>query len=140
MKIFNKAFAALMFLPLLAGLTACHDEHAEYNPADPSVVTNAYDVARLVYFAPATTAATDLELSEDENSFFIYLQRDSIGGEVEVKFDITQTTPALNIPASVTFPDSVGTVAVEVTYDPAAILAAGGMIDTVSVVIPDGTT
>lgn len=143
MKIFNKAFAALMFLPLMAGLTACHDEHAEYNPAEAGA-SSAYDVARLVYFAPETTAATDIELSEDENSFYIYLQRDSIGGELEVKLQTTQKAgdakSLLSVPESVTFPDSVGAISVEVTYDPAAILAGGGMQDTVSIVIPDGTT
>ncbi len=141
MKIFNKAFAALMFLPLMAGLTACHDEHAEYNPATDGNST-VYDVAHLVYFSSETTSATELELSEEENSFFIYLERDSVGGEVEVKLESTQkagdATSLLNIPESVVFPDSVDRVAVEITYDPATILAAGGMIDTVSIVLPDG--
>ncbi len=140
MKIFNKAFAALMVLPFMAGLTACHDEHAEYEPA----TGGNYDVAHLVYFSPTTTAATEVELSEEENSFDLYVVRDSTDGEITVNLESTQkagnATSLLNIPESVTFPDGVNMVTVTVTYDPAAILAAGGMVDTVSVVIPDGET
>ena len=127
-----------MVLPFMVGLTACHDEHAEYEPA----TGGNYDIAHLIYFSPVTTAATEVELSEEENSFDLYLVRDSTQGEVTVKLESSQkagNAPSLlNIPESATFADGVDMVAVTVTYDPEAILAAGGMIDTVSVVIPDG--
>ena len=36
-----------MVLPFLAGLTACSDEHAEY---EPGTETEGFDVPHLVYF------------------------------------------------------------------------------------------
>ena len=133
MKVFNKLASALMVLPLLATLTACK-ETADYAPG--STESSLYEIPRFVSFSSADLANNNFELEEGETNFMVTLLRDSIAGELTVGLAIEQTTEgALSIPESVTFPDSVQEVSFSVNYDAAAILAKGGMSDTVSIKI-----
>jgi len=133
MKVFNKLASALMVLPMLAALTACN-ETAEYTPGESDA--SKYEIPRFVSFSSADLANNNFELEEGESSFMVTLLRDSIAGELTVGLTIEQTTEgALSIPESVTFPDSVQEVTFNVNYDAAAILAKGGMSDTVSIKI-----
>lgn len=123
-----------MVLPMLAALTAC-SEKDDYTPG-PTDKTY-YEIPQFVYFDSSTLSNTDFELEEDGTSFDITLQRDSIAGEITVQLESTQSEKQapFKIPTSVTFPDSVGSVTVNVQYDPKAILAKGGTTDTVSIKI-----
>lgn len=134
MKIFNKFASVLMVLPVVAALTACSDDD-NYTPG--SSEKTLYEIPQFVSFASSTLSNTDFELEEEGTSFDITLQRDSIAGEITVQLESTQTEKIapLEIPTTVTFPDSVGEVTVQVKYDPAAILAKKGTSDTVSIKI-----
>lgn len=111
MKIFNKFAAALMALPLMAGLTACHDDHAEYTPADR--LANAQ-----VYFP--TTLPTEVILTNEGTSFDVELDRVNVKDELTVLLVTTQneeSTAKVNVPASVTFPAGESKVVFPVTYN-----------------------
>lgn len=112
MKLFNKFTAALMVLPLMAGLTACSDEHAEYSAAEK--LTNAQ-----VYFP--TTNPTKVELEQDATSYDVTLARVKTDGELVVALTAEQEGDVFQVPSAVTFADGQSTTTVTVTYDPAKL-------------------
>jgi len=117
MKIFNKLSAAMLVLPLMAGLTACHDEHAEYNAAQ--ALSNAQ-----VFFSEQTLNTTTRELDMNAASFVIPIQRVDTVGELTVNLENRQdaaSTTKLNVPESVTFENGKATAEIIITYDPATI-------------------
>ncbi len=100
-----------MALPLLAGLTACHDDHAEYSPAEK--LANAQ-----VYFP--TTLPTDVVLTNDGTSFNVEIDRVNTAEDLTVQLITTQneeSTAKVNVPASVTFPAGESKVIFPVTYN-----------------------
>lgn len=113
MKLINKLTAALMVLPMVAAITACSDEHAEY--ASPEALANAQ-----VYF-PTTNQST-VGLTVDETSFDVTIARVKTEGELVVPITATMNEgeeSLLQIPASVTFADGQNEATLTVTYDPA---------------------
>ena len=115
MKIFNKLATALMALPLLAGLTACHDDHAEYTPAEK---LSTYQV----YFP--TSLAQSVALQADATTFDVELDRVKTDGELTVQLVTTQSeesTAQVTVPTSVTFADGESKVIFPVTYAPESI-------------------
>jgi len=117
MKIFNKLTAAVMALPFMVGLTACHDEHPDYTPAQ--AVSNAQ-----VFFSQQTLATATRELDMTATSFDIEIQRVKTEGELTVALENRQdanSTTQLNVPTSVTFADGEAKATITVTYDPTTI-------------------
>ena len=106
-----------MALPVLAGLTACSDDHAEYNPA--ASVNNAQ-----VFFSQQTLNTTTRELDMNAGSFDIEIHRVDTVGELTVMLENHQnptSTTQLNVPAQVTFAPGQETALITITYDPTNI-------------------
>lgn len=117
MKLFNKILSALMVLPLLAGLTACSDEHAEYTPAE---LLNSFEV----YFPTEqinTSVYTLTKGSEDGNVFEIVLNRINTKGEVTLNLVSEQSLEKapVTIPSTVKFEDGASEAKIIASYDPA---------------------
>lgn len=136
MKIWNKISAALLSLTLMASMTACHEEHAEYDAA--SAVSGAQ-----VFFSAEQSALSVVELDRDAQVAYVELSRANTKGDLTVALDVKQTgfensDMLLGIPQSVTFADGKATAEIAISYDPSAIDFEDA--DTVTLTIKDATT
>ncbi len=104
-----------MVLPLLAGLTACGEDHAEYTPAGASTGAQ-------VYFPLDLPASYNL--ASDATSFDVQIARVDTTEEQTVTLENrqdTSSTAKLTVPSSVTFAKGESVANITITYDPTTI-------------------
>lgn len=107
MKIIYKVFAALMVLPLLAGMTSCTEE-AEYDAAKSVGGPQ-------VYFS--TELPSTIDVSENETHAAILLSRVVTEGEVTVPLKVETESEFISLPSSVTFADGEASAEITIMYD-----------------------
>lgn len=111
MKFYNKISASLLALTLVAGFTACSDEHAEYNPASQASGTQ-------VFFPSTQTEVANFSVTDLDNSFEVVVSRAVKEGACNVKLEAAQSEANIfDIPAAVAFADGEAEAKLNITFD-----------------------
>lgn len=110
MKIVKKLIAAAIALPVLAGLTACKDQFAEYS--SPEAISGAQ-----VYFSSENPAEIDGTM--DGSTFEVYVSRAVTAGDITVPVKVTCENENVTLPTSVSFKDGQDVAIMTGTYNAA---------------------
>ena len=124
MKIVKRLIAAAMVLPMLAGVTACKDEFAEYSAPE--------QLSQAQVFFPVTNSQT-VELPSLDGSYSISISRVDSTQALNVPFTVTCSSDKYTIPTSVQFTEGQKDADITFTY---ANLEYDDF-DTITVALPD---
>ena len=129
MKIINKILAALVALPIVAGLASCSEKEAEYLPAPI--------IAGQEVYIPST-ANTTINLTpgtETKAEAYFDICRVKSEGEVTVPLKVTSSSEKYKVANEVKFENGSKVGKMVITYDPTQLVP--GEFDTISVTISD---
>lgn len=124
MKIINKILAALVALPLVAGLASCSEQEADYSEAAAIAGSEVYFSADL---------SKTVELSTEEKVAYINLNRVKTTDAINVPLKVTSTSADIKPATSAEFAAGENVAKIAITYDPEKV--EPGKYDTITVAI-----
>jgi len=107
MKIFNKLIAAATVLPILAGLTSCKDQFADYSAAEKLASAQ-------VYFSSENPS--EIDGTKQGSTFEVAVSRQNTEGEITVPVTVSCDNANVTIPTSVSFKDGEANATMLCTY------------------------
>lgn len=125
MKVRN-IIASLLAVPVLVGMTACSEKEADYTAAQ---VLSGEQV-----FFP-NDMSTTIELSTEENSFTVPLNRVKTTERTAINLVSTSSSASIAVPSTALFEEGTNVTDITITYDPEQVEA--GRYDTLTIAISD---